>query len=682
MAVTYGFYDSLNHDRLYNAQQMSAIFDGIINDGVFMSVGNQFHTVAGTGMQVIVKSGRAWFDSTWTLNDAEYPLSIDAADVLLTRIDAVVLEVNSEVATRANTIKVVKGTPASTPAKPTLTNTATVHQHALAYVTVAKNTTAITNSMIEIVVGKTETPYVTAILETTDITDLFKKWENDFQVWFETVKGTLDGDVALNLQNQIDHCVKKADKATSADIAAGTADKWVDASSIFNSIINVGCIITDYSDSLRNNIDYQLITDTNASLDIVDYPKLFNLVKYRYGCYQSFHKKLTVQNALTSVPSEAYNLYGVSLFRVLTYNGHVYTYTRLVTYTDNHKSTIIMKDDTVLYTNTMFSSSNVYTNNAIFVYNNRFYELTANYNSHTIAIKYWDATTEQWSNDMNTYNTNSDNVRASERMSDYSADNSTIIIKNNNNIYCHVISSNYRCLITFIGVSSITVTPLGSSIHAALYDNGVIYGVDKTTTTYYTINPLTGESSTVSSSSIPNHVYKILSASSTIFPNIRYINSDGTEYVIINNPTVYSSYNTKGYYVKYVNGKATIKDIDLRSYFTISNYKNSSTANFYMMHNLYFGLFGNANASPLMTEIDTNDDLYVKFYDVYNASNTSWLSPLYADRINESVEIYLPMSIKFNKSDTTAEVTVYKYDGNYFNISPRCTDKHVYMKVL
>lgn len=203
MAVTYGFYDSLNHDRLYNAQQMSAIFDGIINDGVFMSVGNQFHTVAGTGMQVIVKSGRAWFDSTWTLNDAEYPLSIDAADVLLTRIDAVVLEVNSEVATRANTIKVVKGTPASTPAKPTLTNTATIHQHALAYVTVAKNITAITNSMIEIVVGKTETPYVTAILQTTDITDLFNQWEDYFQTWFDTVRGTLDGDVALNLQNQI-----------------------------------------------------------------------------------------------------------------------------------------------------------------------------------------------------------------------------------------------------------------------------------------------------------------------------------------------------------------------------------------------------------------------------------------------------------------------------------------------
>lgn len=233
MAVTYGFYDSLNHDRLYNAQQMSAIFDGIINDGVFMSVGNQFHTVAGTGMQVIVKSGRAWFDSTWTLNDAEYPLSIDAADVLLTRIDAVVLEVNSEVATRANTIKVVKGTPASTPAKPTLTNTATIHQHVLAYVTVAKNITAITNSMIEIVVGKTETPYVTAILQTTDITDLYNQWEDYFQTWFDTVRGTLDGDVALNLQNQITSLRRETLKNTTPPIiglpASATPDDMFQA---------------------------------------------------------------------------------------------------------------------------------------------------------------------------------------------------------------------------------------------------------------------------------------------------------------------------------------------------------------------------------------------------------------------------------------------------------------------
>ena len=215
MALTFGFYDSLNHDRLYNAQQMSAIFDGIINDGVFASVGSHFSVVPGTGMHVLVKSGRAWFNSTWTLNDSDIDLTIDAADTLLGRIDTVVLEVNSEQATRANSIKVVKGTAASSPVKPTLTNTATVHQHPLAHVTVAKNTTAITASMIEIVVGKTDCPFVTAILQTTDITNLFAKWENDFQTWFSTVRSTLDGDVALNLQNQIDANWRKTLRETT-----------------------------------------------------------------------------------------------------------------------------------------------------------------------------------------------------------------------------------------------------------------------------------------------------------------------------------------------------------------------------------------------------------------------------------------------------------------------------------
>ncbi len=35
MSVTFGFYNSVNGDRKYDAIQMSSIFDGIIRDGVF-----------------------------------------------------------------------------------------------------------------------------------------------------------------------------------------------------------------------------------------------------------------------------------------------------------------------------------------------------------------------------------------------------------------------------------------------------------------------------------------------------------------------------------------------------------------------------------------------------------------------------------------------------------------------
>lgn len=204
MAVTYGFYNSLNGDRKYNAEQMSAIFDGVITDGVFGSIGGALMTIAGEGMQVLVKTGKAWFNSTWTLNDAQMALPIDTADVSLTRIDAVVLEVNSGISTRENSIKVIKGTPSANPVKPTMASDEDLHQYALAYVTVAANATSITAANIEVNVGKTGCPFVTSVLQQTSITDLFAQWEAEFDTWFDNVQAQLAGDVATNLQLQID----------------------------------------------------------------------------------------------------------------------------------------------------------------------------------------------------------------------------------------------------------------------------------------------------------------------------------------------------------------------------------------------------------------------------------------------------------------------------------------------
>lgn len=204
MAVTYGFYNSLNKDRVYNAEQMSSIFNGIITDGVFASIGGSLMPIVGTGMQVVVKTGKCWFNSTWTLNDALLPLDIPTADVSLTRIDAVVVEINSAVSTRANTIKVIKGTPSANPAKPALTNTETLHQYALGYVTVSAGATSITADKIEVNVGKTTCPFITSVLQQTDITALFNQWDAEFNTWFANVQSQLSGDIAANLQRQID----------------------------------------------------------------------------------------------------------------------------------------------------------------------------------------------------------------------------------------------------------------------------------------------------------------------------------------------------------------------------------------------------------------------------------------------------------------------------------------------
>ena len=244
MAFTCGFFNSENGDRKYNAEQMSAIFDGIIADGVFTTIGDHMAVSAGTGMQVLVGTGKVWFDHTWNVNDAAYPLAIAASDVTLSRIDAIVLETNHSDSVRLNKLRVVQGTVASSPVKPTLTNSEKVHQHPLAWVTVAPGVTQIAASAIENAVGTAACPFVTGIIATTAIDDLFNQWNGEFDEWFDNLKAQLSDNVVANLQKQIDanktaiaEKVNKTDKATTEGAIAGTNDStWMTPAKTKNAI--------------------------------------------------------------------------------------------------------------------------------------------------------------------------------------------------------------------------------------------------------------------------------------------------------------------------------------------------------------------------------------------------------------------------------------------------------------
>lgn len=255
MSVSSGFFNSLNGDRKYNAAQMSAIFDGLIIDGVFASIGTAFAVKAAGGLTVNVGIGKAWFDHTWTVNDSILPMTAPEAEVLLDRIDAVVLEVNGKESVRENTIKFVKGNPSSAPSRPTLTNEGNVHQYPLCYIYRKYGTAVINQADITPMVGTESTPFVTGILQTISLDELLGKWQDeldrftdarsqevddwiaqeesdftawfnkmkadlqqeqtvldqwiaseqaDFLAWYNQMKDQLGGDVAGNLQLEID----------------------------------------------------------------------------------------------------------------------------------------------------------------------------------------------------------------------------------------------------------------------------------------------------------------------------------------------------------------------------------------------------------------------------------------------------------------------------------------------
>lgn len=184
MSVTYGFYNSKNKDRRYDAIQMSSIFDGIIRDGILQHVGTAMMVKESTGMMVNVGIGRAWFNHTWTLNDALLPLTVPQSEVILNRIDAVILEVDSRESVRANTIKIVKGTPATNPVKPSMIKTNDRWQYPLAYIRVNSGVTSIRQANITNTVGTSECPFVTAPLEKMSIDALVAQWKDQWSKWF------------------------------------------------------------------------------------------------------------------------------------------------------------------------------------------------------------------------------------------------------------------------------------------------------------------------------------------------------------------------------------------------------------------------------------------------------------------------------------------------------------------
>lgn len=184
MAVTGGFYNALNGDRRYNAEQMSAIFDGVIRDGIFASIGDTFSVYALRDFVVTVGIGRAWFNSKWIYNDALLPVELEQPEVLLDRIDAVVIEINTTETVRESSIKVVKGTPASTPQRPTMEHTLFVNQYPLAYIYRPAESISIMQSQITSMIGTSECPYITGILQVQNIDNIVAQWGAQWVEWY------------------------------------------------------------------------------------------------------------------------------------------------------------------------------------------------------------------------------------------------------------------------------------------------------------------------------------------------------------------------------------------------------------------------------------------------------------------------------------------------------------------
>lgn len=209
MAVTSGFFNSVNHDRLYDAEQLSSIFDGIITDGVYENFGDGLRTTAveSADNMVSVGTGRAWFDHTWTLNDTPLTIAIEPANEMVNRIDAIVIDVDRRKDVRENSIIYLKGPVAEGEAKPPTFLDEDLHkQYPICYINRPPGATGPMNqSEIEYAVGTDKCPVITGILEAQNLDALWQQLDAEFNEWWDTIRDLIGGeDPVLNLQTQID----------------------------------------------------------------------------------------------------------------------------------------------------------------------------------------------------------------------------------------------------------------------------------------------------------------------------------------------------------------------------------------------------------------------------------------------------------------------------------------------
>ena len=196
MAVQCGFFNSVNKDRLYQAEDMTRPYELLISNGVFATPqgtpSDYLQVVADTGMNVKVKAGRGLFADKWLINDSEMVLTFEQSEVVLNRIDSVMVKIDTSEEVRAGTIYIKKGTPATTPTAPVVERTENVTEYRLADVAINAGVSSIVQANITDQRGSADCPWITSLIKQVDTSTLLAQWQDLYQTYYNDTDALFD----------------------------------------------------------------------------------------------------------------------------------------------------------------------------------------------------------------------------------------------------------------------------------------------------------------------------------------------------------------------------------------------------------------------------------------------------------------------------------------------------------
>ncbi|MDE7122036.1 MAG: hypothetical protein K2O42_07745 [Oscillospiraceae bacterium] len=295
--VTYGFFDSIDGDRRYNADDISNFFLKLISDGVFATPANAMQVQASSGMTVKVSPGWGFIKCKWIHNDMDCFLTLDQSDIILNRADRIVLRLNRN--SRDMEIAVKKGTPGENAYAPPLQRDETIWELSLAYIYVWAGQTEITNADIADERWNADVcGWVTGLIQQIDTTNLFAQYDCAFWNWFNVIKNGFAQNATLVRQLSAHYITT----TTNESVIAISNQEYVPSLDTLNVYVN-GIRLTpdvDFSINISQN-GFHTITLTKA-LDVIGTPVDFEILKSIYA--EDIASAMTILIQLQQIASD------------------------------------------------------------------------------------------------------------------------------------------------------------------------------------------------------------------------------------------------------------------------------------------------------------------------------------------------------------------------------------------
>lgn len=198
MAQKYGFFNSVNNDRVYDASDVARFLSKFFTNGIF---NNSLAVSSNDNMTVSIATGQANINGYGYENTEILTLDIDEADSELNRIDSVIVRL--DLTNRQITAMILQGQYATTPSQPSIIRSGNVYDLRLANILVNAGATRITTEDITDTRFGSDCGNVTQAVLELDTSEIFNQYETWFTEWFANLENQLDDNQAGHLQNEI-----------------------------------------------------------------------------------------------------------------------------------------------------------------------------------------------------------------------------------------------------------------------------------------------------------------------------------------------------------------------------------------------------------------------------------------------------------------------------------------------